>query len=131
MFAVQERENSHPKNQRTSQVIRIFSWVSKNERKSRRQEQYEWMNQTCKNLIRFLQDRISNKRSRRWSSEEATRKFSFMIIQIKLMIFCFLPLLSEIARKAKKIKNEQSLEISDICACANQNWSSGQLALLN
>lgn len=45
-------------------------------------------NQTCKNLIRFLQDRISNKS---WNEGAADREqseaFSFMIIQIKLMIF--------------------------------------------
>lgn len=48
-------------------------------------------NQTCKNLIRFLQDRISNKREKKKSGSSSSSIGSTKIfIQIKLMIFLLL-----------------------------------------
>ena len=47
-------------------------------------------NQTCKNLIRFLQDRISNKREKKKSGSSSSIGSTKISIQIKLMIFLLL-----------------------------------------
>lgn len=74
-----------------------FSWIRKEREKVDVKSNTRGWNQTCKNLIRFLQDRISNKRMRRVGAE---MKFSFTIIQIqiKLTFFSRVNVWREIAR---------------------------------
>lgn len=63
-----------------------FSWIRKEREKVDVKSNTRGWNQTCKNLIRFLQDRISNKRMRRVGAE---MKFSFTIIQIQIKLTFF------------------------------------------
>lgn len=77
--------------QRTSQVIVDSSVMSARETRVDVESNTSGWNQTCKNLIRFLQDRISNKKEgRRKVAAAASAEREKIFIQIKLMIFLLL-----------------------------------------